>query len=184
MWDLREGATLRTVAALAADGTELPPAPRSWAACSDMGHAAARMALQAATACSSAGRRTPLHIAAETGILHDSTGPKLGMSGTLHIHYTYAVPAPVAAVTSVWVRRCTRHTLCRGAQVPACSCAWRAAGALDNARTLLELGALVGARDRGGGTPLFRACFHGHAPVAAALLAVGADVLQVCWAEI
>lgn len=54
-----------------------------------------------------------------------------------------------------------------------------ATGALDNAQTLLELGALVGARDRGGGTPLFRTCFHGHAPVAAALLAAGADVLQV-----
>jgi ankyrin repeat protein len=44
---------------------------------------------------------------------------------------------------------------------------------------LLQLGASVAARDRGGGTPLFRACFHGHAPVAAALLAAGADILQV-----
>jgi hypothetical protein len=65
---MREAATLQAAAALASGRDELPAAPGGWAAGGHAGRAAARMALKAATACSSAGRRTPLHIAAEQGV--------------------------------------------------------------------------------------------------------------------
>lgn len=42
---------------------------------------------------------------------------------------------------------------------------------------LLQLGAVVNARDKGGATPLFVACESGHATCAKLLLRGGADVL-------
>ena len=50
-----------------------------------------------------------------------------------------------------------------------------AAGKVQDAKLLLELGAFVNTRDQKGGSALFTACFHGHAPMVDTLLAAGAD---------
>ncbi len=69
VWDLRETGTLRAAVDLAAGRKTLPSVHGSWPQNGHEALSAARRALTAATACSSAGRRTPLHIAAELGML-------------------------------------------------------------------------------------------------------------------
>ena len=53
----------------------------------------------------------------------------------------------------------------------------RVAGKVADAELLLELGAAVDVRDMKGASALFTACFHGHAPMVATLLAAGADAV-------
>lgn len=52
------------------------------------------------------------------------------------------------------------------------------AGKVQDAQLLLELGAAVNVRDQKGGSALFTACFNGHAPMVATLLAAGADAVM------